>query len=400
MPLPPLPAVAVAPPRRGRMANGLKLPGNVVAMQQVQLVPKVSGRLVSLFVNEGSPVRLGQVLGEIEHTELDAQLLQAKAGAEAARANLAQLVNGPLQTQITQARAGVAQLEASLGQLEANARQLERDLQRQQMLASEGASTQQMLEAARTQLLMMEQQMAAMRQQIIASRANLQQLLDGNRPEQIDAARAQYNQSLATIKLYQAQLQNYQLISPLNGVVSERALMQGSFVGPPSPILTLSESGRPEIEIFLPERELPQVRAGQSVEVRSPGLGTRVLSARISRISPVVNPQTRLVKLTAVLTSPYPLRAGQLLDCTLVLEERPSALTVPIESIVREADKTLVYTVVAGTVTAKPVKLGLRTPTDVEVQQGLLPADQVIISGMHYVEAGDKVQIQPALKGD
>lgn len=396
--VPPPPAVAVAAPRQGRLADTLKLPGNVVAQQTVQLVPKVTGRLVSLRVIEGSQVYNGQVLGEIEHTELDAQLIQARAGAQASKANLNQLINGPLQTQITQARASVGQLEASLGQLETNAAQAERDLQRQQNLAAEGVITQQQLEVSRTQLASQQQQINAMRQQIVGARASLQQQLDGTRPEQIEAARAQYNQSLATIKLYEAQLANYRIISPLAGVVTRKYLEAGSFVGPPNPVVTIAQGGRPEIEMFLPERELGRVRRGQEVAVRSTSLANQVLTAHIIRISPVVDPQTRLVKLTATLDTPQQLRSGQLLDCSIVLQEKARALMVPVEAIVRDENKTLVYTVVADKVQAKTVKLGLRTPEEVEVQQGLKANDRVIIRGMNYVEVGDKVQVQPAAK--
>lgn len=396
--VPPPPAVAVAAPRQGKMAETLKLPGNVVSQQQVQLIPKVTGRLSMLRVNEGSSVYKGQVLGEIEHTELDAQLLQARAAAEASKANLNQMVNGPLQTQITQARASVAQLEASLAQLEANAQQSERDLQRQQSLAAEGVATQQQLEASRTQLAAMQQQMNAMRQQIVGSRASLQQLLDGNRPEQIQAARAQYNQALATIKLYQAQLQNYQLIAPFAGVVIDRALDPGSYVGPPNPVLTLAQGGLPEIEMFLPERELGKVHLGQEVEVRSPSLGNRVLTAHVSRVSPVVNPQTRLIKVTALLSVPGQVRGGMLLDCTIVLSQKPRALTIPVESVVQKGSQSSVYLVNNNKVEERKVQLGMRTPSEVEIKQGLKASDRVIVTGTTYVRPGDKVQVQPALK--
>jgi HlyD family secretion protein len=396
--VPPPPAVAVTAPRQGRVADTLKLPGNVVSQQSVQIIPKVTGRLVSLRVIEGSTVSNGQLIGELEHTELDAQMLQARASAEASKANLAQLVNGPLKTQITQSRASVGQLEASLAQLETNAAQSERDLQRQQNLANEGVITQQQLETSRTQLAALQQQINAMRQQIVGSRASLQQLLDGNRPEQIDAARAQYNQSLATIRLYQAQLSNYRLISPLSGVVTRKFLEAGSYVGPPNPIVTIAQGGRPEIEMFLPERDLEQIRRGQEVAVRSTSLPNQVLRGHITRISPVVDPQTRLLKLTAMLDSPQQLRAGMLLDCSIVLKEKARALMVPVEALITDNNKTVVYTVVNGKVQPKAVKLGLRTPDEVEIQQGLSVSDRVIVRGMNYVEAGDKVQVEPMVK--
>lgn len=392
--VPPPPAVAVALPRNGRIADTLKLPGNVVSQQSVQVIPKVSGRLMTLLVNEGSPVRAGQLLGEIEHTELDAQLLQAQASAQASKANLDLQVNGPLPTQIAQSRASVRQLEASLGQLQATRAQNERDLERQQNLANEGVATQQQLETTRTQLQSVQQQILAMQQQIAGARASLQQLLDGTRPEQIAGARAQYNQALATIALYKAQLANYRLISPLNGVVTRKYLDAGNLVAAPNPILTLNQSARPEIEVFLPERNLGEVRLNQDVEVSSGGLGNRTLHGHISRISPVVDPQTRLVKLTVLLDTPEQLRAGMLLDCTIVLSAKAHVLMVPVDSVVREGNKSYVYTVANNQVQSRTVTTGLRTPDEVEIRQGIGPKDQVIIRGTSFVRPGDKVQVQ------
>lgn len=396
--VPPPTAVSVQKPQQTQMADVLQLPGNLVAQSEVRLVPKVSGRLVSLRVQEGSPVRAGQLLAEIDHLELDAQLAQARAAALGAKANLDQLVNGPLQTQITQSRASVRQLEASLGQLQANQQQSQRDLARQQSLVAEGVATPQQYEMARTQLEGLNQQIAAMQQQIVAARASLQQLLDGNRPEQIESARAQYLQSQATIRLYQAQLANYQLLSPINGVVTEKHQDAGNLVSAPNPVLTLAQSGRPEIEMFLPERDLARVKLKQTVEVRSSALPEQVLQAQIAKISPVVNPQTRLVKLTAYLTQPQPLRAGMLLDCRIVLEQRAQALTVPVEALVKSEQGARVFVVVNQQVQSKTVSLGLRTPEKVEVRQGLSPQDQVIVKGVSYVQPGDKVQVQPAVK--
>jgi len=396
--VPPPTAVAVAAPRQGRMVDALNLTGNVVAQQEVQLVPKASGRLNSLWVQEGSPVVRGQQLGEIDHAELDAQILQAQASAQTAKANLAQMQNGPLKTQIAQARASVRQLEATLQQLQTSSAQTERDLQRQQALAAEGVITPQQLELSRTQLQSSKQQILAMEQQIVGARANLQQLLDGTRPEQIESARAQYHQALATIRLYQAQLQNYRLISPLTGIVTQKHVDPGNLVGSSGPVLSLAQNQRPEVEIFLPEREIEKVHTGQQVELRAAGFANQVFIAHLTQISPIVNPQTRLVKLTARLDSSRSLPSGMLVDCQIVLQEKQKTWVVPAESVIHEKTGDLVYTVKNKTVTAKPVKTGLRTPEEIEVLQGLVAADQVIVKGNSFVRPGDKVQVQAAVQ--
>jgi HlyD family secretion protein len=396
--VPPPVAVAVRSPRQGRMADSLRLSGQVVAEQQVELVPKASGRLARLWVQEGSPIKAGQLLAEIEHLELDAQILQAQASIEAARANLKQLRNGPLQTQIAQARASVRQLEALLKQLQTTQTQHERDYLRQQALAAEGVVTAQQLEMSRTQMTAAQQQILAMEQQIAGARASLQMLLDGTRPEQIAAAQAQVHQAEATLSLYRAQLQNYYLYAPLTGVITQKRLDPGNMVGPSSPILSLARTSVPEIEIFLPEREREKVQPGQRVNVyRS---GQNPLVATVHRVSPVVDAQTRLVKLTVRPEGGSGLVAGGIVECELVLKEQMRTLVVPVEAVVRQQNQTLVYLVKDQKVSARSVLTGLRTPEEIEIRQGLRPTDAVIVRGTQFVQPGDRVQVQPAVAED
>ncbi len=391
---PPPTSVVALSPKQGSISDAIVLSGNVVAQEEVSVVSKASGRLVSLNVNEGSVVVQGQLLGSIEHGELNAQLDQARAAAEVSKANLNQTLSGPLKTQLDQSLASINQLKASRAQLLANLEQNQRDLERQQILLADNIGTSQQVESLLTQVNVMKQQLAGLDFQIVGAQASHQQLLNGSRPEQIESARAQYTQSLASIKIYQAQLQNYMLVSPINGVVTQKQTDAGNFVSPSVAILTLAKQGQAKVELFLPERDLPKIKRQQTVEMRSTAYPGQVFKGSIHTISPVVDPQTRLAKITVYPNTQNPLKAGMLLECRIVLAEHHNALTVPVEAIIQNQEQSQLYLANQGTVEARSVKLGLRTGSEIEITAGLNQQDQVIVKGTHYVKPGDKVQTQ------
>lgn len=391
---PPATAVAVMYPRRGKISERLTTTGSLIPREEVQLVPKVNGRLLQLLVREGSHVAAGQWLGDIDHAELTAQLAQARAQVDVAQANLNLLVNGPLMGQLQQARANVRQLESTVRQMQANATHANQEWLRQQNLAIQGVITQQQLATTQTQAEVARQQVAGSQQQVIASRAALRLLEDGNRPEQIAAARAQVAQARATVQLYLAQMSHYQLKAPFSGVVTKRHVDPGALVGPPNPVVTISQSLQPELQLNLPERQLEKIHTGQLVWVRVPALPGDTLSATITEISPVVDPQTRLLKVKARVNSPVPLKTGMLVSCEIVLNETASTWLLPPEALIAEEHQMVVYVAVANRVKAKPVVVGLRNPQEVEIRQGLGAGDAVIVKGNAFIRPGDRIQVQ------
>lgn len=95
----------------------IKASGNVQPIQRVNLSPKTPGRLAQLFVEQGDRVREGQVVARMESNTLEAQLQQAEARLDRAKASLAQLRNGNRPEEIAQAQARLDRTQANLAQL-------------------------------------------------------------------------------------------------------------------------------------------------------------------------------------------------------------------------------------------------------------------------------------------
>lgn len=406
---PPLTSVSVVKAKKGKLSETFSTTGTVISQTEVQIVPKVTGRLLQLNIEEGTRVQAGQVIGQIEHTEIDAQIAQAKAQAAIARANLELLKNGPLQTQIDQASASVSQAiasekqaESNLAQIKVNYQHTESEYKRYQNLANQGAIPGQQLDTYRTQLDTSrkqvdaaQQQVAASKQQVVSAKAALKALKDGNRPEQISGGVGQIEQANASIKLLEAQFANYQITSPITGVITKKNVEIGSLVSMNSPIATVSKSETPDLEMNIPEKQILKVRLGQNVNIESSAFPDQTITVKIREISPVVDLQTRLVKVKAAIISKLPLKIGMSFDCRIVLNENSNSLILPAEAILQVENKKVVYLAVNNKVQQKDVKLGLQTPDEVQVVSGISPSDNVITKGNTFVKPGDSIQIQP-----
>jgi len=101
--------------------------GTVVPIQTVNLSPKTSGRLTELRVEQGDKVKQGDIIGKMDNADIQAQLFQAQAALEKARAQLAEVQAGNRPEEIAQAKARLAQAKAQLSEAKAGSRPQEID---------------------------------------------------------------------------------------------------------------------------------------------------------------------------------------------------------------------------------------------------------------------------------
>lgn len=392
--VPPATAVTVIKPVIGNISEFFSTSGTIVASSEVQIMPKVSGRILSLFVEEGSKVNAGELIAQIEHNELDAQILQSKAQLSIAQSNLQLLVNGPLKTQITQSQAAVKQSEYNVSQIKVNLAHSKSELERYKKLLSQSAITKQQYDTYESQTDSIVEQYEAAKQQVISAKASLKALIDGNRVEQISGGRGQVSQADASIKLLETQLANYTIKAPISGVVTKKSLEQGSMASASSSIVTLSDTSNPEIEMNIPEKQILNISLGQVVEMKSSAFPDKTIKVKIKEISPIVDSQTRLVKVKASINSDLPLKIGMMFDCQIVLRENNDSILLPGEALLTEGSKTYVYIAKNNKVEERKVKVGVQRPEEVEIVDGLEGNEDVITKGNVFVKQGDKIQIQ------
>lgn len=386
-------AVSTVFAKKGSISEFFSTTGSVISEKEVNIIPKATGRMLTLSVDEGFKVSEGQTIAEIEHNELDAQIAQARAQINVSQANLDLLVNGPLNTQIAQTEALVKQADSSLSQVKINLDHSETDLIRYKDLQKQGAITAQQYENYKAQNESIKKQYDSAKQQVISSKAALKTLKDGNRKEQISAGRGQFEQSRAALKFLESQLSNYYVKSPMNGVVTKKFLDAGSMVGGSSPIVTISKVSQPELEMNIPEKQILNIKLNQLVVMESTAFPKKKIKIKIKEISPVVDSQTRLIKVKGIINSDLPLKIGMIFDCKVSTKEEENSLILPAEALLMNETKKYVYLASNGKAVEKIVKIGIQTPDEVEVLEGITESDKVITKGNTFIKSGDPIEL-------
>ena len=243
--------------------------------------PLVQGRLQKLLVDEGSQVKTGQLIAQIDPTELKDVRQSATENIRTLQARLVQ-ANATLAMNEKQTTAAVAQAEASLTATRAQLEQARAALslneltyKRNQGLFQGGAIAAQDRDTAESNYLSsqanvkaLEDQVKAAEAQLEAARANRQQV--EVQQADIAATRAQLAQASAQRDQAATQLSYTNIYAPIDGIVSVRVARQGEVVQAGGPIVTVLDVDHLWVQADVEETYIDQIAFGQKLRVRLP----------------------------------------------------------------------------------------------------------------------------------
>lgn len=252
--------------------NRIAASGTIEATE-VNIASKASGQIKKIFVTEGGEVVENGQIAEIDHSTLDLQLAQAKAGFNLAQAQLDLLVNGARQEDV---RAG----EENLKQAEASHRLAKSDNERMQELDKTKAITKRQLDDSQARFDITQAQYAQ-------AKETLNKLKQWSRPEDIRAAEARMDQAKAAVDILKKNIEDSFIKSPVEGTVISIPVEAGELVGPGAVLCTVAQLKRVYLVIYLTEVELGRAKLNQEAGVRIDSYPDRVFNGRIVYISPV-----------------------------------------------------------------------------------------------------------------
>lgn len=327
---------------RARVSESIVVVGTLIGAATVDVVPKVSGRLDSVFVQLGDRVTKGQVLAKVEDSEVQEQARQADASFEVAR--------------------------ASVRQREADLKFAETALDRSKNLFARNLVARQTLDDAQARY-----------EAAVA---------------QLDLVKAQFAQAQARREEVQITLANTRIVSPVNGFVGSRRLDAGAFVGPNSPIVSVVDIGLVRIVANLVERDIGRVSAGMDAAVNVDAYRGEVFNGRVARIAPVLDPTTRTAQMEVEIPNPnYRLKPGMYARVQFTVVEHPNALVVPANAVVDIEGRRGVFVADNQVARFRPVQVGIRETDRVEILSGVTEDDTVVTTGASAVRDGDPIRL-------
>ncbi len=254
---------------REREESVLMLNGNV-DIREVDLSFRVGGRLLELTVDEGSPVRKGDVVGRLDSQPYEIALKDSRFYRESLAERLKLLEAGNRREVVAASLAQWESQKAALANAERTWKRLHELVKTRSVSKQEFDNAQEALERAQASVRSYGEAYAA-----IAS---------GARDEEIAASRADVRRAEAAVEKAELDNKDTVLTSPSDGVILTRAVEPGSMLAAGAPVLTLSLTRPVWVRAYVEEPDLGAVRVGQRVTIATDD-GRRV-AGTIGFISP------------------------------------------------------------------------------------------------------------------
>jgi len=327
--------------------------GELEALAEFVVAPKVAGRVERVMVNLSDRVKRGQVVAELDNDEYVQAVAQAEADLAVSVANL------------SEARSALENAG--------------REFKRTESLVKRGIASDSEFDAAK--------------QDKLAKEARLK------------VAAAQVNKAESSLETAKIRLGYTRVTADWTGgdeyrVVAERYVDEGQTVTANARLLLIVELN-PIVGIFhVTEKDYAHLQPGQQVSLTTDAYPDEVYTGRIERIAPIFRQSTRQARVEMSIENPdYRLKPGMFMRSTVVLSSVPETTIVPAGSLTMRDDVSGLFIVSedGASVSWRRVKVGIREGDRLQVEgEGL--SGRVVTLGQQLLDDGAPITI-PSEKG-
>lgn len=204
---------------------------------------------------------------------------------------------------------------------------------------------------------------------------------------ELEALQASYN--LASLELDYTQIR-----APISGVISERFVKLGNTIEIGAPVFRVTSFEPLVAYLHIPEREYRQIASGQPVKIDIDALASVELFANVTRVSPIVDPDTGTFKVTIEINdAERRIKPGMFGRMTIVHDKHENALQIPRSAVIEEMGVTSVFVVEDGIAIRKTVQTGFSNNGMTEITNGIVDDDRVITVGQVGLKPDAKVTV-------
>ena len=198
----------------------------------------------------------------------------------------------------------------------------------------------------------------------------------------------------ASFNLASLELDYTQIRAPIDGVVSERYIKVGNTIQAGQPAFRVTSLDPLVAYLHVPEREYRQIRKGQPVAIDIDALRGQRTIAEVTRVSPVVDPETGTFKITIeIYDDERRIKPGMFGRVSVIYDVHENVLQVPRSAIVEDLGNDTVFVVEDGKAVRRIVQTGYGNDGMVEIASGLTAEDSVITVGQVGLKPGANVSV-------
>ncbi len=296
--------------------------------REAQVSSRVSGKVAGLFSQVGDVVKRGQRLADVQSAEMQ-----------------------KTQVELLQAENKLTLVKAELDRIQA-------------LVDSKIAARKELI-AAQNQYQAVQNEIHGLEQQLI---------ILGLSESAVKKIRTE--KAIAT----------FPVMAPIGGVIAERNVVLGETVEPSKVIFKVLDPSVVFVEGDAFEESLRELKPGQNVRIRLASYPEEVFAGKISRFSPMIDPQKRTLRLAVeVANTSGKLKPNLFSEMSIVVGGGREVLSKPLESLITTVGENFVFVDEKVSFRRADVVLGARDDRFVEVKKGLLPGDKVVTDGKQQI---------------
>lgn len=396
---------------RGNIAVTVSGTGNIEISHEANLAFDIGGTIEKINIDDGDVVAAGDVLANLDTTDLELALVQSKVSLSQA------------QVALTQAEVNLTQAELAVNSANVSLRTARHDLEEARDIytwpeinvAKEEAKdaeafldyvldrgldtativyAQLRLDAAEAILDTMvrsydteEVAIERMEVAVAVETLELKKISVSHAEESVAYAAEAVEYARKSLENAQKQLDDATLIAPFDGVVAKLYTKEGDIIPPPTltttTIIHLVDLATMELKVEVDEIDMPDVTLGQRALVDIDALPELALDGEITYISTLAKQESGVVLYDVTISFDVPegsrLRAGMSADADIVISGKTNVLLVPDRAIKQGSEGgTVVEVMVDEQFEEKPVVTGVSDGVDTEIISGLTEGEMVV----------------------
>jgi HlyD family secretion protein len=342
---------------RETITDSIATNGKIEALNNFEAYAPVATTVKKIYLQQGSWVKPGQLLLQLEDANARLQAARAEAQLKGAQADVSTVENGGTKDELLTNRNALVKAESDRDAAE-------RNLKAMQNLLRCGAASQAEVDAAQTKLRIAEDNVHLLKQKL------------GDRYSKLEVGHVEAQEAEARASLAAAQqlLKNSNITAPRAGMVYSLPVRQGAFVNAGDLLVQVADLHKVRVRAFVDEPEIGKLRQGQLVEVTWDAIPGRVWRGTIESLpTTVVQRGTRMVgEVTCVIeNSDLKLLPNTNISVAVVVARQQNALTVPREAVHQDAAGKFVFQVVNGELKRRDVQTSVANLTRIQVTSGL-----------------------------
>jgi len=377
----PVVSVQTAAAERGPVSQVISAEAVVFPLEQANIAPKITAAVKKFYVQRGTPVKKGQQLAELENADLSAAAESSKGDFEQADATYNTTIGASLPQQVQK-----AELDAQTAKSAFDAQQKVYDSRKE--LFSQGAIPRRDLDAAEVALVQARSQYEQVQKQL----ADLQRL---GKEQAVKSAQGSRLSAEGKYRSAEAQLGYSRILSPIDGVVTDRPLYEGDLATANQSMLTVMNLSRLIAKAHIAQTEAATLKVNDPAELKVPGVDDPI-KGKVTLVSPALDPGSTTIEVwVEAIKHEAALKPGATVEVSMTAKTVKDAIAVPTAAVFKNTDGTD-YVLTAGSDNLAhqvPVKIGIRGNTSTQILSGIKAGDAVIVSGGYALPDKTKITI-------